>query len=334
MARGWTHLPVAELVCFGEALVDFLGQAPTGAGPMPYMRYAGGAPANVAVAAARLGTSTAFVGMLSRDAFGDFLLESLEAAGVSTEYVARTAEANTALAFVTLDATGDRRFSFYRPPAADLLFRPEHFRTECFTAAKVFHVCSNSVTEAGIAETTLEGLHRARAAGALVSCDLNLRPSLWSADVDPLPRVWSVLKEADVVKLSAVELQFLAQGSGREEAVYAEIWRGRTQWLLITDGAAPIRQLTRGSEDESPAFPLKAVNTTGAGDAFVAGLVSRLLRLGVGTAGLTAFLADPQQRNPVLRFAAACGALAVTRHGTFEAMPTLAEVESFLKAHP
>ena len=325
---------MAELVCFGEALVDFLGQAPAEAGPMPYMRYAGGAPANVAVAAARLGASTAFVGMLSRDAFGDFLLESLEGAGVSTEYVARTAEANTALAFVTLDDSGDRRFSFYRPPAADLLFRPEHFRAECFAAAKMFHVCSNSLTEAAIAETTLEGVRRARAAGALVSCDLNLRPSLWSVDVDPLPRVWSMLKEADVVKLSAVELQFLAQGSGREEAVYAEIWRGRTQWLLITDGAAPIRQLTRRSEDESPAFPLKAVNTTGAGDAFVAGVLSRLLRLKVGVAELPAFLADRAEMGRVLRFAAASAALTVTRHGTFEAMPTLAEVESFLRAHP
>ena len=325
---------MAELVCFGEALVDFLGQAPSGAGPMPYLRYAGGAPANVAVAAARLGASSAFVGMLSRDAFGDFLLESLAAAGVSTEYVARTAEANTALAFVTLDDTGDRRFSFYRPPAADLRFQPEHFRSECFTAAKVFHVCSNSLTEAGIAATTLEGVRRARAAGALVSCDLNLRPGLWPVEVDPAPRIWSLLKEAEVVKLSAVELQFLAQEAGGEQGALAELWRGRTQWLLITDGAAPIRQLTRRGEDESPAFPLQAVNTTGAGDAFVAGVLSRLLRLKVGVAELPAFLADREEMSRVLRFAAACGALAATRHGTFEAMPTLAEVENFLKAHP
>ena len=325
---------MAELVAFGEVLIDFLGQAPPEAGPMPYLRYAGGAPANVAVAAARLGASTAFVGMLSRDAFGDFLLESLAEAGVSTEYVARTAEANTALAFVTLDATGDRRFSFCRPPAADLLFRPEHFRADCFAAAKVFHVCSNSLTEAAIAETTLEGIRRAHAAGALVSCDLNLRPSLWPADVDPAPRCWSVLKQAHVVKLSAVELQFLAQGAGGEQGVMAELWRGRTQWLLITDGAAPIRQLTRQREDESPAFPLRAVNTTGAGDAFVAGVLSRLLHLKVGVAELPAFLADRAELSRVLRFAAACGALAVTRHGTFEAMPTLAEVEAFLKTHP
>ena len=325
---------MAELVAFGEALIDFLGQAPAAEGPTPYLRYAGGAPANVAVAAARLGSSAAFVGMLSRDAFGDFLLQSLADAGVSTGYVVRTSEANTALAFVTLDDTGDRRFSFYRPPAADLLFRPEHFKAECFAAAKVFHVCSNSLTEADIAATTLEGVRRARAAGALVSFDLNLRPSLWSDDVDPRPRVWSILKEADLVKLSAVELRFLAQGAGGEPEAMAEILRGRTQWLLITDGAAPVRQLTRRGEDESPVFPLKAVNTTGAGDAFIAGVLNRLLHLKVGVAELPAFLADAREMNRVLRFAAACGALAVTHHGSFEAMPDLTEVESFLKAHP
>lgn len=322
---------MAEVVCFGEALIDFLGEASVAGAPVAYLRYAGGAPANVAVAVARLGASAAFVGMLGQDAFGDFLLDSFQAAGVSTDYVLRTDEANTALAFVTLDDTGDRRFSFYRPPAADLLFRAEHFDPRCFAAAKVFHVCSNSLTEAGIAAATLEGVRRARAAGAMVSFDLNLRPNLWSVDVDPRARIWPVLKEADVVKLSAVELQFLAQAAGSEEAACAEIWRGRTQWLLITDGGSPIRRLTRRDEDILPAFKVHAVNTTGAGDAFVAGLLSALLHLSVDSAGLPAFLADPKQVHQVLRFAAACGALAVTRHGAFEAMPSRAEVDAFLE---
>lgn len=325
---------MAEVVCFGEALIDFLAEGSVSAAPLPYLRYAGGAPANVAVAAARLGTSSAFVGMLSRDAFGDFLLESFKGAGVSTEYVVRTDEANTALAFVTLDDTGNRRFSFYRPPAADILFRPEHFKPACFTSAKVFHVCSNSLTETEIAATTLEGVRRARAAGALVSFDLNLRPNLWHPDVDPYPRVWSVLKEADVVKLSAGELRFLAQTVGGEEAACAEIWRGRAQWLLITDGGAPIRQLTRRNEDILPTFQVHAVNTTGAGDAFVAGLWSALLREKTDINNLAAFLADAARVQHALRFAAACGALAVTRHGAFEAMPSHAEVQAFLDQHP
>lgn len=317
------------IVCFGEALVDFLAEA-----PQHYLRYAGGAPANVAVAAARLGTPTTFVGMLSRDAFGDFLLQSLEAAGVSTACVVRTDEANTALAFVSLDAEGERRFTFYRPPAADLLFRPEHFKAECFTDITVFHVCSNSLTEAPIAETTLEGVRRAREAGALVSFDLNWRFNLWPAGVDPRPRIWSVLREAEIVKLCAAELSFLAEPLGSEDAAFDEIWRGHTQWLLITDGAEPLCHLTRASRGELPAFEVHAVNTTGAGDAFMGGLLSALVRENVSPDNLSLFLADAERVRSVLRYANACGALAVTRHGAFEAMPSRSQVEAFLRERP
>ena len=325
---------MAELVCFGEALIDFLGEPETGAGPQRFQRHAGGAPANVAVAAARLGTATAFVGMFGRDAFGDFLLKSLKEAGVDTSYARRTHEANTALAFVTLDDAGERRFSFYRPPAADLLFRPEHFQAECFAQAKFFHVCSNSLTEAPIAAATLEGVRRAHEAGALVSFDINLRPNLWSPDADPAPRVWSVLKEADVVKVSAAELRFLIQGLQSESAVLEGLWAGRARWLLVTDGAGPLRSITRRGEALLPIFPVQAVNTTGAGDAFMGGLLSRLALEKVDAANLDRFLADGARVQQALRFASACGALCVTRHGAFEAVPTLDEVERFLKGRP
>lgn len=320
---------MAKVVCFGEALIDFLAET-----PQQYLRYAGGAPANVAAAAARLGTPAAFVGMLSRDAFGDFLLQSFRAAGVATDCVQRTDAANTALAFVSLDSEGERRFTFYRPPAADLLFRPEHFKAECFTGTAAFHVCSNSLTEADIAATTLEGVRRARAAGALVSFDLNWRPNLWAAGVDARARIWSVLREAEIVKLCAAELAFLAEAAGGEDAVYAEIWRGRTQWLLITDGAEPLCHLTRTSRGELPAFEVHAVNTTGAGDAFMGGLLSALVREQVDPKSLSGFLADGERVRSALRYANACGALAVTRHGAFEAMPSKAQVEAFLGEHP
>ncbi|MFI5270177.1 MAG: carbohydrate kinase, partial [Chloroflexota bacterium] len=179
---------MAEVLCFGEALMDMLAEPGGSYGP-----YAGGAPANVAVALAKLGVESAFVGMLAQDAFGDLLLESLGTAGVSTAQVARTKDANTALAFVSLDAEGERRFSFYRPPAADLLFRAEHFRPTAFKGAAAFHCCSNSLTEPAIAETTLEGVRLARAAGALVSVDVNYRPGLWPTHADARPRIWSLL---------------------------------------------------------------------------------------------------------------------------------------------
>jgi fructokinase len=318
---------MAEVLCFGEALMDMLAE-PGG----NYRPYAGGAPANVAVALAKLGVQSAFVGMLAEDAFGDLLLESLKAAGVSTAQVLRTKDANTALAFISLDAEGERRFSFYRPPAADLLFRAEHFKPEVFKNAAAFHCCSNSLTEPGIAEATMEGVRLARAAGALVSVDMNYRPGLWPTHADARPRIWSLLREADVVKLSAAELAYLTEPLRGEQAVFAKLWEGRARWLLITDGAGLIRHLTCDTEDTASTYEVKSINTTGAGDAFVAGMLASLLE--TRAEGLDTFLADQEQVGGALRFAAACGALAVTRHGAFEAMPTRAEVEDLMEQQP
>ncbi|MGA9854013.1 MAG: carbohydrate kinase [Gammaproteobacteria bacterium] len=321
-----------NVVCFGEALIDFLADPGTGSGgPQKFARYAGGAPANVAVAVARLGTPSAFVGMLGRDMFGDFLLQSLNAAGVSTDYVVRTDEANTALAFVSLDDHGERQFSFYRPPAADLLFRSHDFTDACFADAAIFHVCSNSLTQADIADTTLEGMRRARTAGALVSFDMNLRLNLWPTHTDPRPGIWRALREAELVKLSASELSFLAESLGGEKAVFKELWRGRTRWVWVTNGAEPIKHFTRTTQGELPAFEVQVVNTTAAGDAFVGGMLSWLLRENVTQENLENLLADDARLRSALRFAAACGALAVTRHGAFESMPSLAEVNKFLQ---
>jgi len=323
-----------SVVCFGEALIDFLAEpAQDPKAPQHFARHAGGAPANVAVAVARLGTPSVFVGMLGRDMFGDFLLESLGAAGVSTAHVVRTDAAKTALAFVSLDANGERQFSFYRPPAADLLFRPQHFNDACFASATIFHVCSNSLTDGGIADATLDGMRRAHATGALVSFDMNLRSNLWAKGVDPRARIWRALHEAELVKLSAAELAFLAEPVGGEQQVLTELWRGRTQWLWVTDGAATLRHFTRSGWGTLSAFHVQTVNTTAAGDAFVGGMLSWLVREGVNAGTLAGFLADASRVDTALRFAAACGALAVTRHGAFEAMPSRTEMEDFVREH-
>lgn len=325
----------SRVVCFGEALVDFLAEPVADpASPQRFARYAGGAPANVAVAVAKLGTPAAFVGMLGRDMFGDFLLHSLNAAGVNTEYVQRTDLANTALAFVALDAHGERQFSFYRPPSADLLFRSSDFNDSCFAQAAIFHACSNSLTEPEIAAVTLDGMRRAQAARALVSFDMNLRLNLWPDGVDPRPRVWRALHAADLVKLTAAELAFLSVPLGGEAAVLDRLWKGHAQCVVVTDAAAPIRYFTSTGHGSSPAFAVKVVNATAAGDAFVGGMLSRLMQENVTAETLRKWLADSEHVHKTLRFAAACGALTVTRHGAFEAMPTLLEVERFLKARP
>ena len=324
-----------KIVCFGEALIDFLAQpgiAPDA--PRTFVQYAGGAPANVAVALARLGARSCFAGMIGRDMFGDFIVDSLQHAGVDTGFVVRTDQAKTALAFVALDAEGERSFSFYRPPAADLLFRAEHFKAQCFEGTAAFHVCSNSLTESGIAEATLEGMRRARAAGALVSIDLNLRPMLWPADANPLPRLWQALHAADLVKLARNELEYLAAGFGGgeagERAVVRQVLAGAAQWLVVTDGEAAIRWFSRDAAGEVAGFRVTAVDTTAAGDAFVAGLLFRLAERGIDAAQWPAFVADHEATDDALRFAAAVGALAVTRHGAFAAMPSREQVRQLM----
>lgn len=321
-----------SVLCFGEALIDFHAEGRDERGfPRAFVPFAGGAPANVAVAVARQGGAARFAGMLGNDVFGDLLLDSLRHAGVETRDVTRTGEANTALAFVTLDAHGDRSFSFYRPPAADLLFRPQHFRADAFADTAVFHVCSNSMTEPAAAETTREGMRRARAAGALVSFDLNLRPALWPATADVHAQVWPALALADLVKLSAEELDWLSAGD--EAGTIERLWQGPARLLVVTDGARAVRWFHPQAAGSLPVYQVPAVDSTAAGDAFVGALLLQLADQQVGPGELDALVADPPRLRQLLRHAAAAGALAVTRKGSFTALPDSAEVLAFMEAH-
>jgi fructokinase len=319
------------ILCFGEALIDMHAQSVDNHGfTHSFVPFAGGAPANVAVAAARLGGTTRFSGMLSQDYFGDFLLESLKRAGVGVDDVARTDEANTALAFVTLDENGERSFSFYRGPSADLLFQPAHFREATFRDVVVFHVCSNSMTDAALAATTREGMRRARHAGALVSFDLNLRPALWSNGSDARSEVWPALHLADVVKLSAEEFSWLAIDD--EQSVLDRLWAGCARLLIVTDGAGPLRWFHPYAKGELPSYRVATVDSTAAGDAFVGGLLCRLAEEGVNASDIDTLVSELPRLQGMLRYAAACGALTVTRRGSFSAMPDDGEVRTFMES--
>lgn len=317
--------------CFGEALIDFHGASM--GHTSTFTAHAGGAPANVSVAIARLGGHAAFAGMFGKDVFGDLLLRELIDAGVDTAHTCRTDAANTALAFVSHSANGERAFSFYRPPSADLLFREKDFAPEIFATGNIFHAGSCSMTEGAAAETTLQGMRRARDAGALVSFDMNLRPALWPRGENPAPTIWRAIALADFVKFSAEELAFVADFAGSEETALAGLWQGNTKLLLVTDGEHAVRWFAPTARGEHGTFPVRAIDTTGAGDAFVGGCLYRFAESGIGPDLLPAFAADPARLKSLMHFAAACGALAVTRAGSFAAMPTRAEVDSFLEQH-
>ncbi|MEO6799873.1 MAG: carbohydrate kinase [Rhodanobacter sp.] len=318
-----------SILCFGEALVDLHASGFDRHGfATGFTPFAGGAPANVAVAVARLGGSARFAGMLAQDSFGEFLLSSLQDAGVSTADVARTDRANSALAFVSLDAHGERSFSFYRERTADLQFRASDFRADAFADLAVFHVCSNCMTDPALAEATQEGMQRANRAGAVVSFDLNLRPALWPAGVDPLPLVWPALHLADVVKLSAEEFTWLAVDG--EQTTLDRLWRGRPRLLVVTDGAKPVRWFHPDAEGELPGYAVAVVDSTAAGDAFVGGLLCGLADLEATPDRLDHLVGQLPRLHGMLRFAAASGALTVTRKGSFAAMPSGDEVRAFM----
>lgn len=320
-----------RVCCFGEALIDFHG-TPAGAAPS-FTAHAGGAPANVAVAIARLGGRSAFVGMFGRDMFGDLLLRELAQAGVDTSHARRTDNANTALAFVSHAANGERDFSFWRPPAADLLFREADFDPVIFSRGHAFHAGSCSMTEPAVADTTLAGMRQARAAGAMVSFDVNLRPPLWPRGTDPAPTVWRALELADFVKLSAEELALLAASAGSESAALDRLWSNHGKLAIVTDGARPVRWFTPHAQGARAVFAVTAIDATGAGDAFTAGCLQQVAEADVDAGTLAPFIADHGRFDAMLGFASACGALAVTRAGSFAAMPKRGEVEAFLEQH-
>ena len=310
------------LLSFGEALIDLL-QDP--ANPSLYHRNAGGAPANVAVGFAQLGGAAALMGMLGRDAFGDFLHAQLEHFMVDTRHLRRTASANTALAVVSLDPDGERSFGFYRPPSADLLFAPADIDPAAFAGRPYFHFCSNSLTHEPLCSATLAALAHAEANECLVSFDVNWRPALWSEGADARAAVMALLPRAHVLKFSAQEWEWLGGGAGGELARHC--FAGVAELLLVTDGGAPIRSIGRQHCASHAPPACRVIDSTAAGDAFVAALLWQLARDEVEAGALRARLQDAAWLAQLVGFAARCGALACTRYGAFDALPTHARLD-------
>jgi fructokinase len=294
---------MAEAVCLGELLIDFVSRkAGVRLADAPeFRRAAGGAPANVAVGLARLGVATAFISKVGADEFGRFLRGTLEREGVDTSGLVSTTKAPTGLAFVSLADDRERTFAFYRNPCADALLAPGDLRERPWRGARVFHYGSISLIAEPSRSATLAAIARAKQHGMMVSCDPNLRLPLWPSASAARAGMRLALRHAQVVKISQEEVDFLGQ-------------MPRAPLVVVTRGArgGTVMENNRRSFD-FPALTVKPVDSTGAGDAFVAGLLYGLLR------GLP--LAE------TIRIAAACGALATLRRGAIPAMPTLAAVK-------
>ncbi|MCX2726988.1 PfkB family carbohydrate kinase [Thermomicrobium sp. 4228-Ro] len=311
-----------DVVSCGELLVDFvalrrgvrLAEAPA------FRRAAGGAPANVAVGVARLGRRAAFLGQVGDDDFGHYLAETLARAGVDVRGLRFSPDARTALAFVSLRADGERDFLFYRHPSADMLWRPEDVDRTVASTTRIFHFGSISLIEEPARSATLVAMETAREHGARLSYDPNLRLALWPSPEAARAGMLRGLEHAEIVKLSREELAFLTGSS--DPAATRQLWHDRLQLLVVTLGAAGCAYLTPQEEGEVPGFTVPIVDTTGAGDGFVAGLLVGLLEQG--------FDWSKRAVEQVLRLANAVGALVCTRRGAIPALPTRRQVQRLL----
>jgi fructokinase len=316
--------PMPNVVCMGELLIDFV---PTEAGVTlaeaeAFKKAPGGAPANVAVGLARLGVSACFMGKVGDDDFGRFLAQTLVDNGVDTTPLVFSAEAHTALAFVSLSAQGERDFMFYRHPSADMLFEPSEVREESFQSARIFHYGSISLIGEPSRGATLHAIRRAEEAGCLISYDPNLRLPLWPGKEEARAGLMKGWESAEVVKASAEEIAFLT-GARDVESGVRRLWHPRLKLVTVTEGAAGCRYTTGEASGQLPGFPVEVVDTTGAGDGFVAGLLAALI-------DSPALWEDVPALEEALRFANAVGALTTTQLGAIPALPTRAAVEAFL----
>lgn len=314
------------LYAIGEALIDFI---PNESGCE--FRYVsgfspalGGAPANVCGAFAKLGGKGKMITQLGDDPFGHKIADELAEAGIGTEYISFTTKANTALAFVSLAADGNRTFSFYRNPSADMLLEPSQVRPEWFEEAYALHFCSVSLGDCPMKEAHETAIDYALKAGAMISFDPNLRFPLWP-DRDALyRRVWEFIPKAHILKISDEELEFITDKTNIEEAL-DQLFVGNVQLILFTCGADGAYAYTKNVKGYAASQKVQAIDTTGAGDAFAGSILHCLYRDKITSAGLFNLKSDELEKY--LAFANKYCAASVQKKGAIASYLTIDEVD-------
>ncbi|ONK72861.1 uncharacterized protein A4U43_C04F24170 [Asparagus officinalis] len=319
--------PSPLVVCFGELLIDFVPPVSgvSLAEATGFKKAAGGAPANVAVGISRLGGSAAFIGKVGDDEFGYHLSNILSDNGVDNSGIRYDVNARTALAFVTLRADGEREFMFYRNPSADMLLTEAELDVGLIQKSAIFHYGSISLIEEPCRSTHIAAINIAKQAGCLLSYDPNLRLPLWSSPDAARDGIMSIWNTADVIKVSEDEISFLTNGDDPydHDVVYNKLFRESIKLLLVTEGGDGCRYYTKKFHGRVMGARVKAVDTTGAGDAFVSGVLCSI-------ANDLNLYQDEKKLREALMFANACGAITVTERGAIPALPTKAAVLEFL----
>ncbi len=317
-----------DVVALGELLIDFTQNGISDQGNPLFEANPGGAPCNVLAMLKKLDRDCAFIGKVGDDMFGRSLRDTVDSIGINTDSLLLDKEVNTTLAFVQTFENGDRDFSFYRNPGADMMLTPEEIPAALIESAGIFHFGTLSMTHEKVREATKKAVKLAKESGALISFDPNLRPPLWSSLDAAKEQIEWGLSQCDILKIADNEIEFMSGSADFDEgAAYLQRNYPNIRLINITAGPDGSYSYYGGHRVYVPAFCLGGtIETTGAGDTFCACVLAYALEKGLD--GLT-----KADLNEMLRFANAAAYLVTTKKGAICSMPDRADVEKILSEH-
>ena len=315
-----------DVVALGELLIDFTENGLSEQGNVIYEANPGGAPCNVLAMLNNAGRKTAFIGKVGQDIFGNKLKATLDEVGIDTSNLIIDEDARTTLAFVETLPGGDRDFSFYRNPGADMMLKAEDLHEDLIKDAKIFHYGTLSMTHDDVREATKKAIDIAKESGAILSFDPNLRPPLWKTLDDAKVQVAYGLSKCDVLKISDNEIQWFTG----EEDYDAGIAKLRSEYniplIMLSMGPDGSRAYYKDLRVEVKPFLQEAtIETTGAGDTFGACCLHHVLKYGLDNL-------DEEKLTEMLTFANAAASIVTTKKGALRVMPEVEEVEAFIQS--
>ncbi len=315
-----------DVVTLGELLIDFTDNGMSAQGNTMFEANPGGAPCNVLAMLNKLGHPTAFIGKVGKDIFGLKLKSVLEEVGIDTSNLIVDEDARTTLAFVQTFEDGDRDFSFYRNPGADMLLTADEVDGELVKSARLFHFGTLSMTHEGVREATKKAIRLAKEAGAVVSFDPNLRPPLWKSLDDAKEQAAYGFTQCDVLKISDNEIQWFTGEEDYDKGIEKLRQEYDIPLILLSMGKDGSRAYYKDLRVEIPSFIQKeTIETTGAGDTFGGCCLHYVLEYGLD--GL-----NEERLKEMLTFANAAASIITTRKGALRVMPEVEEVKRFIES--
>lgn len=308
-----------DVIAMGELLIDFTMSGQSGQGNNLFEACPGGAPCNVLALLNKMGKKTAFYGKVGKDQFGTLLRDTLKDVGIDESHLLTDEQVNTTLAFVHTFPDGDREFSFYRNPGADMMLTADEVDPAFLEQARLFHFGTLSMTHDGVREATKKAVKTAKDNGILVSFDPNLRPPLWSSLELAKEQMEYGFRLCDILKISDNEIQFVSGKEDYDEGIQYLQEKYNIPLILLTMGKDGSRAYYKGMRVERAGFQCKTIETTGAGDTFCGSSLNYILEHDFEN--LT-----EEQLGEMLTFANAAAAIVTTRKGAIRSMPEKEEV--------